>query len=91
MKNFLLFTCIVASGFCTVASYLMELPLFITIFIEVAGVIYIWYMITHSKFNFMTIDEAFVIIPTLVIEHEDESFNIVWLKWGLYITEKNTD
>ena len=39
----------------------------------------------------MTIDEAFVIIPTLVIEHEDESFNIVWLKWGLYITEKNTD
>ena len=73
----------VASVFCTVESYQQDLPLFATIWFEIISIIFIWYMLSNTRWTFTNIGKAFVVIPTLVIE--DKSVNIVWLKWGVEI------
>ena len=78
-----------ASVYCTIVSYLMELPLFATIWLAIMSAIFIGYMVAYTKLKQMELGHAFVLIPTLVIDNYEKSTGIAWLKWGVEIVEKD--
>ena len=76
MKNLVLLISLVASACCAIASYLMGLPLVVTLLFTAMGILNTWYAAAFTKWKFMDLEGNFVVIPTLVVTGEDQDLGI---------------
>lgn len=88
MKNLVLLISVVASICCAIASYLIGLPLLVTLLFTAMSILNIWCVAAFTKWEFTDIEGNFVLIPTIVVTDVDQDLGIAWLKWGVTISEK---